>query len=186
MHEHQNHRGRGGEHAARRGRGRGFHTDAHQSQNTAQVPYAPNSNYYNNRTGPAVHNTYGPGTNSNYPATNQSGLNTQPTSYSNSALFVPSSVQSRYAPTNPQQRFDQPVRLHMFTLPIRTSRVESPVTDEYHKSDNRASQTHYSSQPAQSAPRSSSPRNTGKPPSTCSTHQKSPQKLSRKFKVPTV
>jgi hypothetical protein len=40
----------------------------------------------------------------------------------------------------------------MFTLPIRTSGVESTKTDEYHKSNNRASQTHYSSQPAQSAP----------------------------------
>ena len=39
----------------------------------------------------------------------------------------------------------------MFTLPIRTSRVEPPTTDEWHKSDNQASQTHYSSQPAQSA-----------------------------------
>lgn len=155
MHEHQNQRGRGrgrgGEHAAWRGKGSGFHTDAHHSQNPAQDSYGrPNSNFYNNRTGPAVH-AY-PGTSSNYQATNQSELNTQPTSYINSALFVPSSVQSRYAPTSHQRRFDQPVRLHLFTLPIRKSRVESTRTDEYHKSDNRAPQIHHSGQPAQSAP----------------------------------
>jgi hypothetical protein len=137
MHEHQNQRGRGrgGEHAARRGRGSRFHTDAHLSQN---------HDSYNT--------SYAPGTNPNYSATNQSGSNTQPTSYNNSALFVPSSVQSRYTSTNHQQHFDQPVRLHQFTLPIRTSRVESTKTDEHHKSDNQASQTHYSGTPAQPVP----------------------------------
>jgi hypothetical protein len=144
MHEHQNQRGRGrgrgGEHAARRGSGPGSYTDAHLLQNQTPIPYAPNSNLYN----------YASGTIPNYPATNQSGLNTQPASYSNSLPFVPSSVQSRYAPTNHQRRFDQPVRLYQFTLPIRTSRVESTIPDEQHKSDNQASQNHYSSIPAQS------------------------------------
>jgi hypothetical protein len=149
MHEHQNQRGRGrgrgrgGEHAARRGSGSGFgfHTDAHLSQNQAPVAYAPNSNLYN----------YASGTNPNYPAINQSGLNTQPTSYSNSLHFVPSSVKPQYPPTN-YQHFDQPVRLHQFTLPIRTSRVESTVPDGQHQSDNQASQTHYSGISAQPVP----------------------------------
>ena len=131
----QNQRGRrrGGEHEARRGRGEGFHTDAHLSQNQTQVPYASDPNFHN---------------------TNQSGLNTQQTPYSNSTRIVPSSVQSRFTPANhfQQQRFDQPVRLHMSSLAIRTSCVKSTETDEYHESDNRASQAHTVSLPAQPVP----------------------------------
>lgn len=146
MDEHQKPRGRdrGGGYAARIGRGFNFHTDAHSSQNTAQLPYLLSPDPYNNS-----HGTRASGNNFHHQATAQSDSTTRTAFYSNSALSVPPSVNSLFASITHQQRFDQPVRLHKFILPIPVGRVDFINTDEHHKSDISAPHTNYSGHPVQ-------------------------------------